>query len=342
MSSTNPRASLDPLDRLYAASATHGTTLATVVLHRGELVHERYGIQPANAFAPGGPIEASTPLISWSMAKSITHAAIGVLVGEGLVQLGEPAPVAAWAGTEKASITVEHLLQMRSGLAFVEDYVAFGEDDGDGSASDCLEMLFGSGRSDMADYAAQRPQVHAPGTFWSYSSGTTNIVTRIAGDALGDRVGQGHANMGAFLRDRVFGPAGMTSAVATFDEAGTFVGSSYVNATARDFARFGEWYRNDGVSADGRRTLPDGWVDHARTFVAHDPDGPFDYGHHWWLWPAYPGSLACHGYEGQYCVVVPDRELVVVHLGKWPDEQRDPLVAALTETIDSFPVGSRR
>ena len=98
-------------------------------------------------------------------------------------------------------------------------------------------------------------------------------------------------------------------------------------ATARDFAKFGELYRNDGV-VEGRRVLPQGWRDHARTFVANDEDG-MAYGSHWCLWRDQPGSLACHGYEGQYCIVVPDKELVVVHLGKCPADSRSELTSRL-------------
>ena len=124
----------------------------------------------------------------------------------------------------------------------------------------------------------------------------------------------------------------MHSAIPKFDDAGTFVGSSYVYATARDFARFGDLYRNDGIAADGTRVLPAGWAAHAATFTAHDTDTGFAYGAQWWLWPDFAGSLACHGYEGQYTVVVPDRELVVVHLGKSPSAQR-PIVNDLLRDI---------
>jgi CubicO group peptidase (beta-lactamase class C family) len=250
------------------------------------------------------------------MAKSITHAAVGILVDEGRLDTAAPAPVPAWIGTDKEAITLQQLLEMRSGLLFVEDYV-------DGSVSHVIEMLFGEGKDDVAGYAAGLPLAHEPGTVWNYSSGTSNIVARIVGDA----VGGGREGMEVFLHDRLFGPVGMTSAIPKFDAAGTFIGSSYVYATARDFARFGELYRNDGVTADGTRVLPAGWRDHARTWAATDPDGEFDYGAHWWLWRDHPGSLACHGYEGQYTVVVPDRELVVVHLGK-VDAALRPLVNA--------------
>ncbi len=310
---------------LFRPDAAHGLSLALVAMHRGEVVYERYGHQPDTVFAPGGPVTADSTLISWSMAKSITHAAVGILVGEGLLRLDEPAPVPAWAGTPKAAITLQHLLDMRPGLEFVEDYV-------DDSVSHCIEMLYGGGAADMAAYAAALPLLHEPGTVWNYSSGTTNIVARIVGDA----VGGGRDGMERFLRDRLFGPAGMDSAVPKFDDAGTFVGSSYVYATARDFARFGEMYRHDGV-VEGHRVLPAGWADHARTFVAHDPDSEFDYGRHWWLWRDEPGSLACHGYEGQYTVVVPERELVLVHLGKCPADRRVALNAHLRSIVGAFP-----
>ena len=306
-------------DALFAPDAAHGLTLALVVMQSGAIVAERYGTQPDTPFGPGGPVDRDTTLISWSMAKSITHAAVGVLVGEGRLQLNDPAPVPEWKGTPKEAITLQHLLNMRPGLEFVEDYV-------DDAVSHCLEMLYGGGKDDMAGYAAGLPLLHEPGSVWNYSSGTTNIVSRIVGQQVGGR----EAGMTAFLNERVFGPIGMHSAIPKFDAAGTFIGSSFVYATALDFARFGELYRCDGVAADGTRVLPTGWRDHARALTAHDPDG-FDYGAHWWLWPDFPGSFGCHGYEGQYTVVVPDRELVVVHLGKSPIDKRPALTDRLRD-----------
>lgn len=304
-------------EALFAPDAEHGVSLALVVMQSGAVVAERYGTQPDTIFGPGGPVDADTTMISWSMAKSITHAAVGILVGEGRLHLDAAAPIAEWRGTPKEAITLQHLLNMRPGLLFVEDYV-------DDAVSHCLEMLYGAGKDDMAGYAASLPLVHEPGSVWNYSSGTSNIVARIVGEA----VGGGEPGMSAFLRERLFEPTGMHSALPKFDPTGTFVGSSYVYATASDFARFGDLYRCDGVAADGTRVLPAGWRDHARTLTAHDPDG-FDYGAHWWLWPDFPGSLGCHGYEGQFTVVLPDRELVVVHLGKSPIERR----LALTDRL---------
>ena len=328
-----PPAVLHAADALFSPDATHGVSLALVVQHRGRVVHERYGAQPDTIFGPGGPVDADTTLISWSMAKSITHALVGIAAADGLLDVAAPAPVPEWAGTERASIRLQDLLDMRSGLEFVEDYV-------DEQTSHCLEMLYGAGKEDMAAYAASQQLLHEPGTVWNYSSGSTNIICRALGRALAGDVSAAATQtaMEQFISDRLFGPIGMTSATARFDPAGTFVGSSYVYATARDFARFGQLYLQDGMwtGEDGvaRRVLPAGWRDHAATFVAHDDD--FDYGRHWWLWRDVPGAIGCHGYEGQYIVVVPDRELVVVHLGKSPVDQRAPLNERLTAIIEAF------
>src|SRR4051812_38555887 len=166
----------EAIDDLFARPADEGVSLAVVVQRHGEVVAERYGVRPANLFESADiAISAATPLISWSVAKSIAHAAVGLLVGDGRIDPADPAPVPEWRGTEKEAITILDLLEMRSGLAFVEDYI-------DGEASDVIDMLFGSGSKDHAAYAAAKPLLHPPGTVWSYSSGTTNIVTRILGD----------------------------------------------------------------------------------------------------------------------------------------------------------------
>lgn len=321
------------VDELFRRPAGEGVTLALVVQHRGEVVVERYGIQPENIFQPAIEITAHSTLTSWSMAKSMTHAAVGILVGDGLLDVTAPAPVPEWSGSAKAEITTLQLLEMRSGLRFVEDYV-------DDEVSHCIEMLYGESGPSHAAYAAALPLDHEPGTFYSYSSGTTNIIARILGDIVnggpgGDPRGRREA-VEAFLRDRLFGPVGMDSAIPKFDDAGDFVGSSYVFATARDFARFGELYRNDGVTADRVRILPNGWVDHARTPVSHDDENGCDYGRHWWMWPEVPASLACHGHEGQYIVVAPDQELVVVHLGKTDAAFAPQLRARLCQMVDLF------
>ncbi len=318
------------LDELVGRPGDDGVTLACLVTLGGEVVVERYGVQPANDFQPEQTIEAGSSLLSWSMAKSITHAAVGVLVLDGLLDLDAPAPVPEWAGSPKAAITTLQLLEMRSGLRFVEDY-------DDGEVSHCIEMLFGGTNPSFAAYAAALPLDHEPGTVFNYSSGTSNIVSRIVGDLVagpavtGDRRREA---VGHFLRTRVFEPAGMTSAAPQYDDAGDVVGSSYVYATARDFARFGELYLRDGVTRTGERVLPVGWLDHARHPSAHDPETGFGYGRHWWTWPTFPGSLACHGFEGQYTLVLPDHDLVLVHLGKTDAARQRGLTMTLARLVD--------
>ena len=268
-------------------------TLAVLVVQDGAIIAEGYG--------PDCGVDKT--LISWSMAKSMTHALYGLLVKDALIDLDSPAPVAEWAHDARSAITVQQLLNMSSGLQFFEDYV-------DADKSDCIEMLFGSGQHDVAGYGASLPLEHTPGTVWNYSSGTTNILCRIAGEVLG-----GAESMHTYLTNRLFEPLGMASAVPKFDAAGTFIGSSFVYATARDFARFGLLYLNDGMVGD-QRILPEAWVDHATSAVAYVPDTePYGYGAHWWLWPELD-AFACQGYEGQRIVVVPKKNAVVVRLGK--------------------------
>ena len=291
-------------------------TLAEVVVHGGEVVHETYGPD----------IGPETTLISWSTGKSITHALVGIAVREGLLDLDAPAAVPEWAGDERGAITLRQLLHMTSGLRFVEDYV-------DDSISHCIDMLFGAGQADVAAYAAALPLDHPPDSVFNYSSGTTNIVSRIVGQA----VGGGEAAMRAFMEAELFGPLGMTSADPRFDAAGTFVGSSFLYCTARDFARFGQLYLGDGVW-EGRRILPEDWVDFARTPAPAPVDEEFGYGAHWWLWDrhGFPGTYAAHGYEGQYIIVRPDRDVVVVRLGKTPIEVRPPVIEHLQELLDAW------
>jgi CubicO group peptidase (beta-lactamase class C family) len=260
------------------------------------------------------------------MAKSILHAAVGVSMSEGCLDLDAPAAVPAWQGADDArrAITLQQLLEMRDGLAFVEDYL-------DDRVSDVIEMLFGAGSTDVAAFATAKPLAHAPGTVFNYSSGTSNIVARIVGDVIGG----GRDEYAAFLHDRLFAPIGMQSAQPRFDDAGTFIGSSYVYATAQDFARFGLLYLRDGMW-DGQRILPEGWVDHARQARSVDPTDGRVYGAHWWVVDDDVGSFWASGYDGQSILCVPALDLVVVRLGKTPDGPVTHLVTWRERVRDAF------
>ncbi|MEM8746117.1 MAG: serine hydrolase [Actinomycetota bacterium] len=319
------------VEGFFGRPADQGRSLALRVDVGGDVVAERFGVRPADDFRPELRVDADTPLLSWSMAKSITHAAVGLLVLDGALDPSDPAPVPEWADDPRSAITTLQLLEMRSGLRFVEDYV-------DGDVSHCIEMLFGGTEPSFAHYAAVLPLDHEPGTVFNYSSGTSNIVSRIVGDLVtgvgGDPAERSDA-IGRFFRTRLFEPVGMTTASPRFDGAGDVVGSSYVDATAADFARFGRLYLNDGVTGSGERILPEGWLDHAWAPITHDVDSGFGYGRHWWTWPWFPGSLACHGYEGQFTLVLPEHDLVAVHLGVTDAVHNRGLVGWLTRIVQA-------
>ena len=246
------------------------------------------------------------------MAKSVLHAVVGILVGDGRLELDTPAPVPEWAHPDdpRHAITLRHLLAMCDGLDFVEDYT-------DDRVSDVITMLFGDGQDDMAHFAADRPLAAPPGTRFNYSSGTSNVISGVVARTVGP--GEPYAR---FLHNRLFGPIGMRSADPAFDEAGTFVASSTLHATAHDWGRFGLLYLRDGMW-DGTRVLPAGWVDYARTWVAEDPDDHSPYGAHWWgVAGDERGTFRAAGYEGQSITLCPDLDLIVVRLGKTPLERR--------------------
>jgi CubicO group peptidase (beta-lactamase class C family) len=318
------------VDEMIDDPSRFGKTYAVVVVHQGRVVFERYHGAFEHIDRPADVITATTPLLSWSMAKSMLHAVVGVLVGEGRLDIDERAPVPEWdqPGDPRRDITLRQLLQMRDGLAFVEDYI-------EGRGSDVIDMLFGSGAADVARYAIDRPLAHPPGEAFNYSSGTSNIVARIVGDAIGaERGPAGIDTYRAFLFDALFDRIGMSSAEPRFDEAGTWIASSFVHATARDFARFGLLYLRDGVW-DGQRLLPEGWVDEARRPTSVDSDGTL-YGSHWWVVGDECGSFRAAGYQGQAIVCAPALDLVVVRLGKTRIVDYPHLVAWRAAMVDTF------
>jgi CubicO group peptidase (beta-lactamase class C family) len=292
------------LDRAFAEPRLprRRQTTAVVVVRDGELVAERY--------APGyGP---ETPLLSWSMAKSVTASLVGLAAEDGLLALRAPAPVPEWSaeGDPRRAITPDELLRMSSGLRFDETY---------GPTSDASVMLFT--QADVAHFAARQRLAAPPDTRWSYSSGSANLLARVLRDAFGGDA----AAFTAWARERLFEPVGIRSAVLELDASGSFIGSSFAFMTARDWARFGELHRRGG-SWQGRRVLPEGWVEAVTTPTPAAPQG--GYGGGWWLnagspgdpsdrpWPELPpDTYAARGHSGQYVVVVPSARLVVVRLG---------------------------
>ena len=278
--------------------AYNGTPFAFVVLHEGKVVAERYR----------EGITARTRLLSWSMAKSFTNALAGIMSGDGMVDIYAPTGIPEWQGDERAAITLNDLMQMQSGLEWNEDY---------GNRSDVNLMLHRE--KDMGLYALDKPLEHKPGTFWYYSSGSTNIVMRyLRGKFASDK------EFLTYYRERLFAPLGIHNPVFEPDMSGTPVGSSYLYITAREFASLGQLYLDDGVF-QGQRILPEGWVDYTVTPASDSKDG---YGSFFWLnkdkyWPDIPEDMFnCQGHDGQEIFIIPSKDLVVVVLGYSPKPDR--------------------
>jgi CubicO group peptidase (beta-lactamase class C family) len=332
--------SAERLDHELAVVATRhprlGETRAVVIIQRGKLVAERY--------MPGfGP---DTRLLSWSMAKSVTHALLGIAVRRGLVDIDQPMGNRRWAaGDPRAAIPWRNWINMIDGQAYHE----IGDDDP--TRNDAARMLYGEGRLDVAGYAASLPLAHPPRTHWNYNSAGINLIAEALGRVLapGESPLARRSRLAAVLKDELFGPIGMTSAQPEFDFTGTFVGSALVYASARDWARFGLLYLRDGVWQT-RRILPEGWVDFARTKTpVQDCDV---YGAGWWITPAvgpgkpYPALtphgprdlFVAQGHEGQVIVVVPSKDLVLVRLGLFDDRTGwGPLGQWIESVVALFP-----
>ena len=296
---------------------THGV----VVVHRGAVVAERYpdDVAPDDAFR------------SWSMAKSITAALVGILVRDGRLDVQAPIPVKEWADDDPRSrITIDQMLRMVDGLRFREAEalanggVKYYPDE----ENDVVQMLFGPGRDDVARYSSTLPKVAEPEERWNYNSGASNLLSRL----IADTVGGGPDGMRAFMEHELFGPLGMRTAAPVFDAAGTFVGSAYCPCSARDFARFGLLFLRDGVW-DGRRLLPEGWADYVRTpsVVSNGL-----YGAHFWTIPGSLGTFECHGAFGQRTTIVPKLDLIVVRLGQTSPAQVGHVVAFNKAIVDAF------
>lgn len=322
------------VDTLFADPAL-GETRAVVVMANGELAAERY--------APG--YDADTRFVSWSMAKTITATMIGMLIADGLLELDQPAPIPRWRrpGDPRGAITIRHLLQMRSGL----DHTEAGPIPTESSE---VRMLFLDGRDNMARWAEEQPLEAEPGSKFEYSSNTTVILADIAARVLTDNSQNPETRRRAvadYLEARIFEPLGMTSVVPEFDAAGTLIGGSLMHATARDYARFGEFLRNKG-SYRGAQLVPRQWVE---AMVTPGPESPH-YGFQTWLnrpvpeaigesplFPARaPHSLfAMIGHMGQYVLISPDQRLTVVRLGHSDAEQRGALMPRLAELTELYP-----
>lgn len=280
---------------------------AVVVAHEGTIIGETYG----EGFG------AETPLLGWSMTKTVMGALVGLAIKQDLVALDEAPDFEAWDTDAREAIALADMMGMAPDLAWNESY---------GSVTDVTRMLFLE--SDMAAFAASKPRDETNdggvGEVFNYSSGTTVLISRLLADAHGS----GDALLDAAYRD-LFAPLGMTSAVLETDAAGTPIGSSYMYATARDWARFGQLLLQRGVWNE-RSLLPVGFVDWMSE--AHPAsDGQYGSGQVWLRAPnsTLPGDNAdlpddaffMSGHDGQMVAIVPSADLVVVRLGLTPTSE---------------------
>ncbi len=315
----NPRIDYAALDFALTRAFENNTPnhRAVLVAVDGAIVDERY----ADGFDKG------TEFLSWSMGKSVTATLVGAAVQRGLIDISDPAPVPEWAGdAEKSRITWNDLLQMQSGLAFEEDYEKI--------RSEVNRMLFE--KAEAGAVAAYSAVEHAPGEHWYYSSGTTNLIARTLKQVL---EAEG-LEFYAFAHEALLAPIGTASVVMEPDASGAMIGSSFVYATARDWARLGQLYLQDGVW-NGERLLPEGWNEYVAA-----PAGASDnqYGAQFWLnldgdarerfFPGVTEEMYFFaGHEGQYTFIIPDKRMVIVRTGMTRGESAMKAVAPLVREI---------
>ncbi len=281
------------IDKAFIEDNPEGpkNTRAALVLYKGQLAGEQY--------APG--FSKDSRLMGWSMTKSLTATMLAMLVQEGKIDLKSPTGIAAWQHDERRNITWEQLLHMNSGLRWEEVY---------DKVSDAVLMLFNSDA--IGEYAMQMPLAYPPNTQWVYSSGTTNIIATRMRDFF--------ATTDDYVRypyEKIFHRLGMYSMLIETDAYGRFVGSSYGWATARDWAKIGQLYLQNGNWA-GEQLLPASWIDFVRQPA---PNAKGLYGGHFWLnqgnrYPDAPADIfSMDGFHGQKVFIIPSKDLVVVRLG---------------------------
>lgn len=300
-----------------ALDAKQNITLALVVAWKGQIIGERY--------AEG--IDQNTSLLGWSATKSVTGALTGVMVKEHGLDIHTPIGLPEWAGDVRKDITIDHLLRMESGLDFDDNYAPMAK---------ATEMLYKC--ADMGVYAAARPPAAAPDQRWVYSSGSSNLLA----DVLYTRVGGTPDALHHLAYDEFFNRLGITTAVFEHDESDAFVGSSYLYMSARDWLRVCKLYMDDGVW-NGERILPEGWVQYSLTPTPSATDAC--YGAHIWLnaapdsadrqMPGVPAdAFIFKGFQGQWIVGIPSRDLMVARLGVTHSEERWSPEEVIVEVLE--------
>lgn len=311
-----PEIDYDQLQKAVALAFANNEVQKTrtlLVLYKGHLLQENY----VDGFTK------DTPVLGWSMTKSVLATFFGILEHQKKIEVNWPAPIPEWKDDERKDITLNHLLRMQSGLEWNEDY---------SKISDVTKMLFLD--SDMTEAQKNKKLVGKPGKLWNYSSGTTNLLSGIL--RMQFRIHQEYLDFPyASLIDKI----GMHSMLLEADLAGNYVGSSYGWASTRDWGRFGQLYLDKGTW-NGEQLFSPEWVDYITT-PTQNSDGT--YGAHFWLnangkYPDVPKDLySCNGYQGQYVFVIPSKELVIVRTGlaEYPEFDINGFMQALISCVDN-------
>jgi CubicO group peptidase (beta-lactamase class C family) len=327
----------EALDHAFAEpySGPRRFTKAVVVLHGGRVVGERY--------APG--VTPTTPLIGWSMTKSVTNALLGILVRNGKLDMHTPAAIAEWSAPSdpRRAITPDQLLRMVSGIGCGQ------------SLKTGFTTLFDADTQmefDMADQSAFAANAHLraqPGAEWRYTNCNFILLSRMIREAAGGDA----TSSRKFIARELFAPLGFEHATLEYDSAGVPLGTIHLWASARDWARFGLLYLRDGVAENGQRLLPEGWVDYSATLTPLSADA-YGYGAGFWtqrgnsavagarIAAGFPAdSFMAIGSQGQYTIIIPSHDLVIVKLG-WAYTPHDDHIAVerlVRETIAALQPG---
>jgi len=274
-------------------------TRSVLVLYKDHIIAEKY----AKGF------NINTPMLGWSMTKSITATIFGILQKQGKLNVSQSHLFPEWENDKRANITLNDLLHMNSGLAWDENY---------GELSGVTRMLFMD--KDMSLRQRQKPEKFKPNTHWYYSSGTTNLLSGWLRTQF-----KTHQEYLDFWYTALLDKIDMHSALVETDLAGNYVGSSYGWATTRDWAKFGTLYLHQG-NWQGEQIIDSTWVDYVKT-PTKTSNGR--YGAHFWLnaggiYPDVPKDLfSCNGFQGQMVFIIPSKHLVVVRTGLTEDPEFD-------------------
>ncbi len=280
------------LNNAIDAALAQGNTRAIIVAYDTLIKWEKYG----------DGFDKTTPILGWSMSKSITSTMIGMLVKDGKLDIDKTAPLSEWKDDERKNITIKNLLQMNSGLKWTEDY---------GDISEATIMLYEE--TDLGKYALSMPYDKEPNTEWKYSSGSSNILQEIIKRQFGT-----NKEYWNWAYKELFQRIGMNNTIMEADAAGTFVGSSYTYAPAQDWARFGILYLQNGIWFGDTIVNPQ-WV----SFTQEEaPNSAGKYGAQFWLnqggheVPDAPkDTYFADGYQGQRVYIIPSKKLVIVRFG---------------------------